>query len=343
MKVPTRGPGSCLGSGSAEHPPDAITVPAHITALERSQDAIQQACQLFETVFHHPTNPVWWAWKYHQPPRGESVNLVARAPDGDELLGHVGAVVLPGRYAGRDVRMAHLTDVMVHPQARSGLQTDGLYGRLMAAMRERLQAVTPDALPLYAYGFPGRTPSRLGARLKLYRPLHTCQEYQWREPPGDWSDRLCRLRACADGPWPLDLIDRLWLDNVSQHEGPTVIKNGAYLQWRYASHPLKPYTLWLFGPIMGAPVGWIITRRQPKPVVVDVMLPALWRTAERWHRLLRGLARVSGEGAWSGWLSVPGASQEVAETMIVAVEFDAGGFHPDWPAPQFQPGDTDVF
>ena len=65
--------------------------------------------------------------------------------------------------------------------------------------------------------------------------------------------------------------------------------------------------------------------------------------ADDQDRLLRGLARVSGEGSWSGWLSVPGASQDVAETMIVAVEFDAGGFHPDWPAPQFQPGDTDVF
>ena len=318
-------------------------MPAHITALGRSQDDIVQACQLFETVFHHPASPAWWAWKYHQPPGGQSINLVARTSDGGDLLGHVGAVVLPGQYAGQPVRMAHLTDVMVHPKARSGLQTDGLYGRLMAAMREQLQAVAPDASPLYAYGFPGRTPSRLGARLKLYRPLHTCQEYQWHETRGGWLDRLCRLQACAEGAWPLDLIDRIWLDNASQQEAPVVIRSGAYLQWRYASHPQKPYTLWLVGPLMGVPVGWIITRRQPKPVVVDAMLPAPWRAAARWHRMLRELARTSGDGPWSGWFSVRGAQQEITPTMIVAVEFDAGGFHPQWPAPQFQPGDTDVF
>lgn len=315
----------------------------HITTLGRSPAEIRQVCQLFETVFHHPASPDWWAWKYQLPPRSACLNLVARTSADGELLGHVGAVVLPGEYGGQKVRMAHLTDVMVHPRARGGLQSDGLYGRLMAAMREQLHDVCPEGGPLYAYGFPGRTPSRLGARMKLYRPLYTCREYRWHQTPVFWLDALCRLRACSGGGWPLDRLDRLWTENASQLEAPTVIKDGAYMQWRYANHPQQPYVLWLVRPLIGAPVGWIVTRQRPRPMIVDALLPKAWRTAKRWHGLLRALVSASGHDSWAGWLPVQGAQCDEEPTMIVAVEFDAGGFHVEWAPPQFQPGDTDVF
>lgn len=314
-----------------------------IDKLGETPAAVGEACQLFERVFHHAASPQWWSWKYLQAPNGVAINLVARMSGSDALLGHVGAMVLPGIHAGQALRMAHLTDVMVLPEARGGLQATGTYGQLMAAMSEQLCAISPESTPLFAYGFPGQTPSRLGARMRLYRPLYACHAHSWPSTPGSWLDRLCHLSPVAGGAWPLNQLDSIWDARMDHGSGPTLIKNGAYLQWRYARHPEAPYTLWLVGSAVGAAVGWIVTRSQPSPLVVDVLLPEKWRRPHHWHRLQRALMRASGIDQWASWMPSLQPQAHHIETKIVAVEFDAGGFHPDWPAPQFQPGDTDVF
>jgi hypothetical protein len=319
-----------------------METPILIEELGDTPDAIGNACQLFEAVFQHPANPHWWDWKYHQAPYSSAINLVARMPASGQLAGHVGAVILPGRHAGQAMRMAHLTDVMVRPEARGGLQADGTYGRLMAAMSEHLQS-TGAQTPLFAYGFPGQTPSRLGTRMRLYRPLYPCQEYSWADTPGSWLSRMYRFRPCTEAPWPIAQLDRIWDANAPLAQAPTITKDGAYLQWRYANHPQKPYTLWLVGPAMGAAIGWVVTRQQPKPLVVDALLPQAWRRQPHWQRLQHALIRASGIEQWSSWLSPGWEGAKSAATMIVAVEFDAAGLHPHWPAPEFQPGDTDVF
>lgn len=347
------------------HALNALNAPALQTIIEPlppDDAALADVCHLFATVFHHPITPAHWRWKYHGAPGATALNLVARCVQDGTLLGHVGAVILPGQKAGQPLRMAQLSDVMVHPRARGGLARSGTYPRLMAAMRAHLQTWAAAGPPLFAYGFPGETPSRLGTRLRFYRPLYRCTEYLWKpEAPGaagigapwtwpwswSWSwSWYWRLQALPAQDWSVsmrDQLDRLWARNTQQHPAPAVVKNAAYLHWRYAQHPHVSYTVWLLRPLVGHPAGWIVTRQQPQPLIVDACLPPAWLQGAGLRRLHQALARASGMAAWSAWGPIGDAHTPSQPTPIIAVEFDAGQLHPHWPAPQFQPGDTDVF
>jgi len=244
--------------------------------------------------------------------------------------------------------MAQLSDVMVHPRARGGLARSGTYPRLMAAMRAHLHTLAAAGPPLFAYGFPGETPSRLGTRLGFYRPLYRCTEYLWTSEPsgvaGIGAQWYWRLQALPAKAWSAPrLLDQLWARNMGRQPAPTVVKNAAYLHWRYAQHPNLGYTLWLLRPLLGRPAGWVITRQQPQPFIVDACLPPAWLQGNGLRRLHQALVRASGISAWSAWAPICDAHTPSRPTPIIAVEFDAGHLHPTWPTPQFQPGDTDVF
>jgi len=330
-------------------PPDlhAVAPETIIEPLPNDQAALADVCRLFATVFQHPIAPAHWRWKYHGAPGVTAVNLVARSAQDGALLGHAGAVILPGQKAGQALRMAQLSDVMVHPRARGGLARSGTYPRLMAAMRAQLQTLAAAGPPIFAYGFPGETPSRLGTRLGFYRPLYRCTEYLWTPEPSDiariGARWYWRLQALPAQDWIAPSLDPLWARNTAQQAAPAVVKNAAYLRWRYAEHPVLSYTLWLLRPLIGRPVGWIITRQQPQPFIIDACLPPAWLQGAGLRRLYQALVRASGISTWSAWGPISDAHTPSWPTPIIAVEFDAGNLHPAWPAPQFQPGDTDVF
>lgn len=316
--------------------------------------------RLFELVFGAAVSDEHWQWKYAGPPGSTSLHVVACAPGG-EPIGHVGAVVqpawcrsvsprplgsLPRRSRAQSAWMAHLTDVMVHPAHRGGLDQQGIYPRIMATMAEQLgHWQTEWRAPVYAYGFPGVTPSRLGQRMGLYRPLYRVREFAVTGPehPG-WGWRLDehplgvgfspRLRA------ELDSLDRYLAGRLAPNGPPRLRKGAAYIQWRYAAHPARPYRMHLLRDPFGRLRGWRITRAQPRPVVVDAQSHTEAQRARLWAGLPSGFDDAT--TPWRGWFSVGDASP-CEESLIVPVEFQVPGPTGGWPAPAFAPGDTDVF
>lgn len=346
--------------------------------------------RLFSDVFGHTVSADHWLWKYG-PGIGRSFNWVAVGPDGPARpWGHVGARVVPGLWHGQAARLVHLTDVMVHPGLRGNLQPDTVYARLMRAMAECL--VDREGPGVLAWGFPGLTPARLGTRMGLYRPLQRISEYQV-----DFSNP--RLVTTTTKCWPIGRVCRVqpqswdvpWLNGVWQSytskprlrpiRSPgrssvealmglpqlLVQKDAAYCLWRYRDHPAKPYRLWRVHGPWWQTLGWVVTRSDPRPLVVDALLPVAWTTGKAWSAVLWGLSRVSGCTEWTTWSPPdPGLTPVRTETsLIVPVEFlsshlagrgvsawtltqpRSNRFHvpleSPWQRPWFQPGDTDVF
>lgn len=323
-------------------------------------------CQLFETVFHLPMTPAYWQWKYQQGPDTGSFSIVVEHMETGRVIGHMGVLMLAGMHGGKALRMGQVCDVMLHPEYRSGIGPQSTYWRMNHALRQLAHAPrAQEQPPLYMYGFAGLRPAKLGERIGVYRRLQICTEYttvpeaQGRQPLQQLWRRL--------NPWQLRaqamqeavalqsdaLLDGIWQRHshaVQQHaelrRTPHVIKNAAYLRWRYLMHPQQRladaqplYTLWLL--LKGSqPMGWLVTRMQPQPIVVDSCLPPEWTQAA-----LRALPMPSHEsGSATGWLSWLAQSQAPAKpTPIHAMEVLGQPFHPDWPSPDFQPGDTDVF
>lgn len=307
-----------------------------IEELPRAQ--IDRICDLFANVYGHPIDTRQWNWKYHEGPRLGSVNMAARTADG-EWVGHVGASVFPGGGDGKGLAMAQICDIMVKREVRGGLESGGVYPRLVRAIQETLKARFNH---VFAYGFPGVRPFRLGERLGFYRSLYRCESFQASHPlrpsPSSW------LWSASLGEWDSERLDRIWNIHAKQDRPLQVNKPGAYLAWRYRDHPERTYRLWILKRLF-RDAGWLVSGETPDGgvQVVDALLPSPESATDALAALGRALADRDRRTpvTVTSWLQHRGAIQQ--ETPILAIEVKVGDWHTGCRPPYFQPADTDVY
>ena len=331
---------------------------------------LQGVCQLFSDVFSQPMDTAQWRWKYMQAPNSQHYHALAVHMHTGQVLGHMGVLIVPGVRGALPIRMAHATDLMISPLARTGLGTDSVYRHIMHTVRELALNADPGAPPLFMYGFPGRRPATLAIRLRIQRQLQICTEYvthdsaalplsAWQRLQQWWRKRN-RLRVLAQpqpaeaAAWSDAVLDSLWQSHVHElaaqppeQAQPSIAKTGAYLRWRYLNHPQQyaqphtqhsqRYTLWLLNRPGHPPQGWLITSQQPKPTVVDSCLPM----GDDWIEASLQALLTKTAGSWASWLPHPSAQAQA--TPIWATAMQGAQFYDHWPSPAFQPGDTDVF
>lgn len=298
-------------------------------------------CALFQRVFSVPLTPALREWKYVLGPRLGSISLVARGEAG-ALVGHAGALIFPGLWAGRTLPMAQVCDVMVDASARGGVDHGGVYGRLMAALQAELARTHPGA---FAYGFAGIRPYKLGARMGLYRAVQPCRmgTLAFTEPS----------RTGLSAPWSLSAtpvsanhpaFGSLWARLGPRGAAPAVARTPAYLNWRYAMHPVHRYQPWLLRR-WGRTLGWVITRPMPDGslCLVDSLLPAGLGARQAAACVAGALARAEPSPAVrvGSWAIETEESARLEPIMGCEVRVDR--WHSDHLVPRFQPGDTDVF
>lgn len=346
--------------------------PLVMRSLDGDSD-LQGLCQLFSDVFGQPMDTAQWRWKYMHAPGSQHYHALAAHAHTGQLLGHMGVIIVPGVRGGQVIRMAHATDLMISPLARSGLGPDSVYRHIMHTVRARAMDAGPHAAPLFMYGFPGQRPATLAMRLGIQRRLQICTEYTtaplvpaataarrglWprlRQWIGAGRGSPLRLEVQpqpgVDAAWGDAVLDPLWHNRARElaaqslpQAQPHIVKTGAYLRWRYLHHPLQHaqagaplYTLWLVGRPGRAPQGWLVTRQHPQPTVVDSSLPP----GDDWTVSALQALPAPAPGAWVSWLPHPGALAR--PTPIWATAMQGSEFYDGWPSPPFQPGDTDVF
>ena len=340
--------------------------------LDPEQD-LPAICQLFSDVFSQPMSVQHWRWKYMQAPGSQHHHALAVHAATGQLLGHMGVIIQPGVLGDQPIRMAHATDLMISPLARSGLGPDSVYRHIMQTVREGAMDAGPAVPPLFMYGFPGQRPATLAMRLGIQRRLQICTEYPFSPaaappPIGLWTRLLqpwrqhhpMRLQAhpqpSKEAAWSDTVLNPLWMRHASfmaAQDGssarPAITKTAAYLRWRYLLHPQQQtqpdgaplYTLWLLNRPGCAPEGWLVTRQSPRPTVVDGCLPGDNPTRAQWVAAALSALNQQRPGLWTTWLPHPNA--QPLPTPIWATAMQGAQFHDQWPSPEFQPGDTDVY
>lgn len=141
-----------------------------------SQHDFPRACELFEHVFKHPIGQKQWQWKYQDGPRLGHLHVGIQSEHG-QLLAHAGASIFEGQFKdshGQTQRlpMAQVCDVMVHESARQGVSHQGAYGQAIHALQNELARQYPG---VYAYGFAGIRPYKLGLKMGLYKCHQDCR------------------------------------------------------------------------------------------------------------------------------------------------------------------------
>lgn len=235
-------------------------------ALDPANDT-DALIDLFDTVFGFTVSPAMWEWKY-RPPWAPRHFCWVGAVDG-QIVGFLGAVPLRGTIDGEEVPFFQLADVMVHPAHR--LKHD-YFSIGQGAVRDDITKTHPRHL---VYGFSDhrafRWFERLGWVSVVEKPVTTFALPARNGTPNPYSIR--------EWAWDEPEIDGVWgFHSANVRIG--LIRDGAYLRWRYGGHPVFPYRL------LGlyreeAPVGWLVLgrggkdkdgKRRPAPVV-DMLGP----------------------------------------------------------------------
>ncbi len=224
---------------------------------------------LFATVFGKPVTAEVWCWKYQQScalarsagyPCADS--LIACTPAG-QIIAHAGALTLPGWYQGRAIPIIQVCDVMVHPKHRGGLGKNNLFTVLLRELLKRIAERLPHA---FGYGFPGERPYLLGERARVYARLERALEFSIQPKRG------LGLWYTAPLAWDEPRIDLLW-ERLKEQCRLGLIRNRAYLRWRYAVNPAHRYRLYgLYH--LGRLRGWgVVTEEHSELRLIDFWGP----------------------------------------------------------------------
>jgi len=246
---------------------------------------------LFGAVFGQVLTEAQWRWKYAGPGLTSPIARLAFNAAG-QLVGHAGAIPLRGWRQGQALPFLQICDVMVDPIARGQLGRHNLFTQLVRELLEGLAERWPTA---FAYGFPGRRPFRLGeyARVygaverapRLYRPIQKASWSWLRARPLDWNEPR---------------LDGLWT-RLAPGLPLALVRDRAYLRWRYANHPFRSYALFGLSMQWGGLVGWAVIQHEENDLRIVDMLIARHRLKPALAALDR-LAMNSGCHALEIWL-----------------------------------------
>lgn len=200
----------------------------------------EKVLRLWATVFEKTMPLTLWRWKYSDNPFGAS--MMVCASEGGEIAAFFAGLRYPALWKGREVFLLHAVDNMSNPKYRGVLSgKKGLFARTAAHC---FRCETGRDKSVFVYGYPGKRHFRLGQHLLGYMMLPRGMVFL--------RANVTKVRA-KSGP-SLRIVERIAeasedLDRLCQaaaREYPfTVRRDAQFLTWRFMSHPLQEYQLWI--------------------------------------------------------------------------------------------------
>ncbi len=253
----------------------------------------------------------WWVWQYKQNPAGEPIIIVAEDGDTNEIVSHFSYIPLRMKIENNIIYAVTSVDLMVHPNYR-GL---GIYNK----SRLKGLGIARQKGYIFEYSFPNldmlpinrkygirpvfkKTPLWVktlhfdnvvakylnnhgiltsfvkAASMGLMRVIDRSRNYQI-------TTQLREINKIDER------FDTLWQE-ASSHHKITLVRDRAYLEWRYIKKPGTEYTIYiaeqdiqLRGYIIlriveenGLRIGWIVdilTRSKHSLVMMDLIGKAI--------------------------------------------------------------------
>lgn len=185
--------------------------------------------------------PEYYRWKYNTP-FGEAKIAVVR--EGGEILSSVSMLPMPMKFGGETLIAWQCLDTATIPEARGK-------GYFRATGDVLLSAVPQEEL---SFGFPNKNVIRGWSQSGwTYKQLVTtwicplAPVFQWNSP-----------RVIALHRW--DARQDVFQASLPFDDYPMVERSSAYLNWRYAHHPLHQYSIFSFENSKGGIAGTVVAR-----------------------------------------------------------------------------------
>jgi len=255
-----------------------------------------------------------WTWKF-KGQGNEKVYSVVMEETTHGIIGHWGGVLLKMFHDGREIKGVAGCNVMIHPKFRSFVR----FKKLHTVFVEEL---SKDSVT-FIYGFPTEKTFMLPAeKLGLWERLETINEsmkdVRFYNTPVRFLYKLLPIDF-NDGR-----IDTLW-NGVRHQFNLSIIKDTAYLNWRYEKNPLFKYEIW------GLQKRWsrnlialVVLKREESEnlIIMDMvfrkgMLPVLLSRVENAaHSMSRNRLRLFMPQRFTPFLKEMGFSSEPSGATI---------------------------
>ncbi len=198
----------------------------------------QKVIELWETVFSNEMPFSLWHWKYIDNPYETAIIICENEKGMPAVL--YGGIPFKSNYCGRKIRMIHLSDIMSHPDYRgSGLfiHTANSYFDVFGSMDDIF----------VMYGFPGKYHFDIGKKYLQYSHIGKGAYYFSGSTSKIADKNVVKRGQIEQIKNPDACFDSIW-QNLSIEYPFSVIRDSAYMKWRFFNHPKNSYEVWCFKP-----------------------------------------------------------------------------------------------
>ncbi|MBF0413309.1 MAG: GNAT family N-acetyltransferase [Desulfamplus sp.] len=192
--------------------------------------------QLWRAAFNNQMPPSLWQWKYIENPYRTAIMICENSKSLPVVF--YGGVPFASTCCGRQIVMIHLSDIMSHPDYRGS----GLFIHTANAYFDTFGSVDDICI---MYGFPGKFHFDIGAKYLQYSPLGSGAAFFKAE-----SENIKKFKQIVSGTIALfpasdPCFDYIW-KNLSTIYPLSVVRDSAYMAWRYFKHPVRKYEVWCY-------------------------------------------------------------------------------------------------
>ncbi|SDO57688.1 GNAT family N-acetyltransferase [Halobacillus aidingensis] len=233
-----------------------------------------QIQELFKKTFRQDRSLQSWSWKFIDNPK-QTEPFILLYDEGGKILGHISLWITEAYIDGKKSKIGLRADTMVDPEARG----KGIYKKLNDSLLVEAEHAGID----YLYGFPA--PKAKELFLRYTGAHHMTDMPRWmfiQQPFSLLSTKVSpigifkpfdKIYKKFRGPKRIDndytfkkinkcdhSFDRL-ADQVRDHSHVMVVRDSAYLNWRYHDHPENTYDM--YGLYEGEELkGYVVTTKE---------------------------------------------------------------------------------
>ncbi len=234
--------------------------------LYREEDE-QGVLLLWKAAFNKDMDPDIWRWKYEQSPYGRQIVVCEDAEESGRILAVYSGIPYKARWQGDTVALTQLMDIMSHPDYRG----EGLFVR---AAKYFFEIFGPPHGAVCLYGFPGGYHFKLGERILGYEALEGGVAFlagsteAVGKKGGAFAGRVLPMEDLESG------VDELSV-SLSEDYPFSVIRDSAFLRWRFLRHPWRKYEIWGYRSYLGGRLkGYaVLSVEEETARLVDALLP----------------------------------------------------------------------
>ena len=200
----------------------------------------------YNKMFPQPRDLQHWYWKFRDAPIGDNPvgrTQIAVADAGDAgIVGTYTSMMVRVRMEGEDLVAAQGLDMWVFPEFRRKAARPGLFVQVGLKHYEMFGGTAPGQARFH-YGWP--IPNwRIGQRYLRYENVRDWDFLFRQTPPDGFPERPTSdaLEVVHVARFRED-VDLLW-DHLKDAAGLAIVRDSAYLNWRYADAHDRDYELY---------------------------------------------------------------------------------------------------